>query len=87
MNIPKTIALCAIAGAVVVVGYRAAHAQGAAACNNQINMANALTSLRSGRAALDKAEHDKGGWRVKAIEAADSAIKETERGCAFADTH
>jgi hypothetical protein len=87
MNIQKTIALCAIAGTVTVVGYTAAHAQGAAACNNQINMANALNSLRSGRAALDKAEHDKGGWRVKAIEASDSAIKETERGCAFADTH
>jgi hypothetical protein len=87
MNIPKTVALCAIAGTIVIVGYRAAHAQGAAACNNQINMANALTSLRSGRTALEKAEHDKGGWRVKAIEATDNAIKETERGCAFADTH
>jgi hypothetical protein len=87
MNIPKAVALCAIAGTVVIVGLHAAHAQGAAACNNQINMANALTSLRSGRAALDHAEHDKGGWRVKAIEATDSALKETERGCAFADTH
>jgi hypothetical protein len=87
MNIPKIVALCAIAGTVVIVGYRAAHAQGAAACNNQINMANALGSLRSGRAALEKAEHDKGGWRAKAVEAADNAIKETERGCAFADTH
>jgi len=87
MNIPKTIALCAIAGTVIIVGYRGARAEGAAACNNQINMANALTSLRSGRASLDKAEHDKGGWRVKAVEASDSAIKETERGCAFADTH
>ena len=85
MNIPKTIALRAIAGTVIIVGYSAAHAQGAGQCNNQINMANALNSLRSGRAALDKAEHDKGGWRVKAIEASDNAIKETERGCAFAN--
>jgi hypothetical protein len=87
MNIPKAVALCAITGTVAVVGLHAAHAQGAATCNNQINMANALTSLKSGRAALDRAEHDKGGWRVKAIEATDSALKETERGCAFADTH
>jgi hypothetical protein len=87
VNIQKTVALCAIAGTVMTVGYRAAHAQGPAACNNQQNMANALTSLRNARTALDRAEHDKGGWRVKAIEATDSAIKETERGCAFADTH
>jgi hypothetical protein len=87
MNVQKIIALCAIAGTVSLVGYRAAHAQGAAACNNQPNMAHALGSLRSGRAALDRAEHDKGGWRGRAIQAADVALKETERGCAFADTH
>jgi hypothetical protein len=85
MNIQKTIALCAIAATVVTVGYRAAHAQGAAACNNQPNMAGALASFRAARGSLDHAEHDKGGWRVKAIEATDNAIKETERGCAFAD--
>ena len=57
------------------------------ACSNQPNMAAALDSLRSARASLDRAEHDKGGWRVKAIDATNSAIGETERGCAFADTH
>jgi hypothetical protein len=50
-------------------------------------MASALTTLRQARAALDRAEHNKGGWRVKAIEATNLAISETERGCAFADTH
>jgi len=87
MNIQKTIALCAIAGTVMAVGYRAAHAEGAAACNNQPNMAKALGSLRGARGSLEHAEHDKGGWRAKAVEATETAIKETERGCAFADTH
>jgi hypothetical protein len=87
MNVPKMIALGAIAATVVTVGYRVASAQGAAACNNQVNMAQALGHLRNARGSLDRAEHDKGGWRVKAIEATDTAIHETERGCAFADTH
>ena len=87
MNISKWIALGAIGATVSVAGYGVARAQGAAACNNQPNMANALTSLRNARGALDRAEHDKGGWRAKAIEQTEAAIKETERGCAFADTH
>jgi hypothetical protein len=87
MNISKIVALCAIATTVVTVGYRAASAQGAAACNNQPNMAAALGHLRNARGSLERAEHDKGGWRVKAIEATGVAIAETERGCAFADTH
>ena len=85
MNISKCIALCMIGATVLTLGYGAARAQGARACNNQPNMANALGSLRNARGALDRAEHDKGGWRVKAIEATDTAIRETERGCAFAD--
>jgi len=85
MNISKIIALCAIAGTIMTFGYRAARAQGAAACNNQPNMANALSTLRSARGSLDRAEHNKGEWRVRAIEATDASIKETERGCAFAD--
>jgi hypothetical protein len=56
-------------------------------CGDQPNMANALSALRSARAYLEHAEHDKGGWRVRAIESTESAIRETERGCAFADTH
>lgn len=61
--------------------------RGAAACNNQPNMSAAIGSLRNARESLERAEHDKGGWRVKAIEATDMAIREAERGCAFADTH
>jgi hypothetical protein len=60
---------------------------GAAACNNQPNMAAALESLHHARESLERAEHDKGGWRVKAVESTEVAVRETERGCAFADTH
>ena len=60
---------------------------GPAACNNQPNMASAIGSLRGARAYLDRAEHNKGGWRDAAIQATDQAIVATVRGCQFADTH
>jgi hypothetical protein len=87
MNIAKIVALCAIGATVVTAGVRAASAQGPAACNNQPNMASALGSLRNARASLDRAEQNKGGWRERAVEATNTAIAETERGCAFSDTH
>jgi hypothetical protein len=86
MNVSKLVALGAIAATVITVGFHAAHAQ-AAACNNQPMMIRALESLRGARAALEHAEHDKGGWRGRAIEETNKAIAQTEHGCAFADTH
>lgn len=59
----------------------------AAGCGNQPNMNNALTTLRDARNWLGRAEHNKGGWRDNAIASTDNAINETQRGCAFADTH
>jgi hypothetical protein len=56
-------------------------------CHDQPNMAAALEALRNARAALDRAEHNKGGWRVAAVEATEKAIKETQRGCEAADKH
>jgi len=50
-------------------------------------MAAALGDLREARGFLERAEHDKGGWRARAIERTSVAIRETENGCAFADTH
>ncbi|MGA2451404.1 MAG: hypothetical protein ABTD50_22330 [Polyangiaceae bacterium] len=85
MNLWKPIALCSIVALGACVGVQVASAAGV--CHDQPNMASALTTLRQARAALDRAEHNKGGWRVKAIEATNLAISETERGCAFADTH
>ncbi len=96
MNLWKPIALCSVAGLVLSLGVQVAHAEpggqggavaGRGVCHDQPNMAAALTSLRAARASLEKAEHNKGGWRGKAIESADAAIRETDRGCAFANTH
>jgi hypothetical protein len=85
MNFWKPIALVAVAGLVASVGTQIAQAEGA--CHNQPNMQQALEHFRQARASLDKAEHNKGGWRDRAIEAADKALRETNAGCAFADTH
>ena len=82
MNLWKPIALCTIAGLVICVGGQYASAGGA--CHDQPNMAAALASLKSAKASLELAEHNKGGWRAAAITATNTAIAETERGCAFA---
>jgi hypothetical protein len=88
MNVWKPIALVLAAGLVVSVGAQTASAQANAAnCHNQPNMMAALGGFKTARAALERAEHNKGGWRERAKVAADNAIKETETGCAFADTH
>ena len=57
------------------------------ACNDQPNMAAALTQLRGARAALDHAEHDKAGWREKAVHATDDAIRAAETGCDMSPDH
>jgi hypothetical protein len=85
MNLWKPIALLSIAGLILSVGAQMSSAAGV--CHDQPNMAAAAASLKAARASLDKAEHNKGGWRVAAIEATNKAITETDRGCAFADTH
>ncbi|SBO43875.1 hypothetical protein [Cyanobium sp. NIES-981] len=47
---------------------------------NQPNMKAALVSLNQARQSLEKATHDKGGHRVKAIQLIDEAIREVEAG-------
>jgi hypothetical protein len=56
-------------------------------CHDQPNMAAALEALRNAKGALERAEHNKGGWRERAVEATTHAIKETEKGCEVADKH
>ncbi|MGA3123244.1 MAG: hypothetical protein ABSF69_20930 [Polyangiaceae bacterium] len=87
MNGWKIVALTFILLTGLTVGYRAASAQGEAACSNQPNMARALVALRDARAGLERAEDNKGGWRARAVQWTDTAIRETQRGCAFADAH
>jgi hypothetical protein len=85
MNVWKPIAMCSIAAFVGSVGVQVAKADGA--CHNQPNMEAARQTLKQARAALDRAEHNKGGWRDRAIASTDAALREAEKGCEFADTH
>jgi len=50
----------------------------------QAEMRETLHHLREARAHLERAEHNKGGWRIRAIENVDRAIRETENGMAVA---
>jgi hypothetical protein len=50
----------------------------------QPHMERALEHLRAARAELQSAEHNKGGWRLRALENVDRAIRETENGMAVA---
>jgi len=59
----------------------------ALALGAQPNMQSALEHLREAREKLKRAEHDKGGWRLAAIASTEAAIKETQRGMAFADAN
>ena len=51
---------------------------------DQPHMKAALEHLRAARAELQSAEHNKGGWRVRALEHVNRAIADTEKGIAFA---
>lgn len=50
----------------------------------QQNMDEALGRLRAARAALERAERNKGGHRERALEHVNAAIHETEAAIAFA---
>lgn len=50
----------------------------------QGNMQDALQSLRQARAALEKAEDNKGGHKEKALDLVDKAIAQVQAGIEFA---
>ena len=51
-----------------------------AVADRQPNMRDALRSLVSAKSALERASHDKGGHRVKALELVSGAIAEVQAG-------
>jgi hypothetical protein len=51
----------------------------------QPHMHAALEHLRAAKTSLEKANPDKGGHRVKAMELVDGAIREVEQGIAHAN--
>jgi hypothetical protein len=89
MNPWKPIAAGSVAAFAVSVAVACTPAAppGPAACNNQPNMAAAVGALERARAWLERAEHNKGGWREAAVTASSNALTETIRGCQYADTH
>lgn len=66
-----------IIAAIASIGLNSARA-------DQPHMRRALEHLRAARAELQSAEHNKGGWRVRAIANVDKAIADTEKGMAVA---
>jgi hypothetical protein len=95
MNFWKPIALTLAVGLVASIGMQNASAKNADSshppitgeCHDQPNMAAAMHSLQSAIDSLGKAEHNKGGWRDRAIDAARKAKAETDAGCAVANVH
>ncbi len=85
MNVWKPIALISAAGFVASIAVQTARAEDM--CHGQHHMQAALEHFKQARAELDHAEHNKGGWRDRAIQSADVAIRETNNGCAVADAH
>jgi hypothetical protein len=69
-------------GLILVVAVAALGLQSARA--GQPHMQNALMHLREARTALERAEHNKGGHRERAIERVNQAIAEVEAGMAAA---
>ena len=67
-------------GVVIVIAVAAMGLNSARA--DQPHMQAALEHLRAARAELASAEHNKGGWRLRALENTDRAIHETENGMA-----
>ena len=66
-----------LAAAVAAMGLQSARA-------DQPHMQNALMHLREARSALQRAEHNKGGHRERAVEIVNRAIAEVEAGIAAA---
>jgi hypothetical protein len=65
-----------------IIGLVAISAFSFTARADQPHMRRALENLRAARAELEVAEHNKGGWRIRAIENTNRAIRETENGMA-----
>jgi hypothetical protein len=51
------------------------------------HMQDALNHLNNAKAALEQAQHDKGGYRQRALEHVTQAIGEVQKGMQYADEH
>jgi hypothetical protein len=94
LNVWKPIALITTAACIFVLGQPNANAGSDSTttpptiiAQGQPHMQAALAALKTARVELDKAEHDKGGWRTAATRETATAITETERGIHFDASH
>jgi hypothetical protein len=55
--------------------------------SHQPHMDRAIVMLRNAREQLDMAEHDKGGYRERAIASIDQAIRDVQAGIDYAEAH
>ena len=84
MNAWKTIAILSTSALVAVVGQQVASASFSGSTGGSVNggdyrqMRAALDNLREARHHFENSEHNHGGWRERALESTDRAIKETE---------
>ena len=94
MNVWKPIAIVATAGLIASIGIQTAHATQATdpqpqtltgPCFDQPNMAAAKSNLETALTYLQRAEHNKGGWREAAIASTQTAIARTNEGCRVAN--
>jgi hypothetical protein len=84
----KLATLASTSAFVLSVGYQAASASTAGSRPSSVagefrRMSAALENLRSAREHLLHSEHNRGGWRERAIESTDRAIHETEAAINF----
>jgi hypothetical protein len=86
LSLAAAAALAFVAGVAYADGHTAAsNVAGPETCWDQPNMQAAKTKLAEAIGYLEKAEHNKGGWRESAIGSARQALAETNRGCATAN--
>ncbi len=62
-------------------------ASAGAFADKQPNMEAALVRLKEAKEALERATHDKGGHRMKAIQLINEASKEVQAGIDYDNTH
>jgi hypothetical protein len=60
-------------------------AASAQSCVGNRNMCDALMSLQQARASLQRADSNKGGYRMKAIQSVDRAIIEVREGIRYSN--
>ena len=82
MNVWKLTSLCLATALVASIGMQSSWAAGV--CFDQPNMIAARDHLLAAKASLERAEHNKGGWREAALKSTSTAITEVNRGCSSA---